>query len=196
MAMESSGDLLISDRGNYRMREVSSGGTLSTIAGNGSASYSGDSGSASAAELNSPAGLVEDSSGDLFVVDSGNNVVREVNTSGIISTIAGDGSPGYSGDGGLGTSAELNVPTEVALGSGGLYIGDSANNVVRFVSLSSGDISTVAGTGTVGLSGDGGLATSARFNAPSGVVLDANGNLWISDSNNSRVRFVSGGGSL
>ena len=142
-------------------------GTIVTAAGNGTAGYAGDNEPATAAELNGPAGMAFDSAGDLFIADNDNNVVREVvKATGDIITVAGDGTAGYSGDGGPATAAELNNPRSVAVDSAGdLFITDS-NNSPRGASTSTGDIITVAGNGTAGYSGDGGPATAAELTPP------------------------------
>jgi RHS repeat-associated protein len=167
-------------------------GEIDTAVGNGTAGYSGDGGPATSAELNNPLQVTFDSAGNAYIADAGNNRIRKVNKStGIITTIAGDGIAGFSGDGGPATSAELNIPTDVALdGVGNLYIADRYNQRIRKVDLSTGVITTVAGTGTAGFSGDGGLATAAELNEPYGVVIDHLGNLYIADSANARVRKV------
>ena len=143
---------------------------MTTVAGNGTPSYSGDGGQATAAELSSPADVAVDSAGDLFIADTANNVIREVNAStGVITTVAGNGTAGYSGDNGQATAAELNAPTGIAVDSAGdLFIADTGNNVIREVNLTTGMITTVAGNGTAGYSGDGGQATAAELNAPRG----------------------------
>jgi len=133
-----------------------------------------------------------DASGDLFIADTGNNVIREVvQPTGNIITVAGTGSAGYSGDGGAATSALLNAPYDVAVDrSGNLFIADTGNNVIREVVQATGDIVTVAGTGTAGYSGDGGLATSAQLTGPDGVAVDASGDLFIADTGNNCIRKV------
>lgn len=154
--------------------------------------YFGDSQLATTAELNAPIALALDSSGNLYIVDSGNNVVREVTKStGKIATIAGTSdSYQYSGDGGAATSASFNVPYGIAVdSSGNVYVSDLLNHVVRKIN-SSGTISTVAGTGTYGYSGDGGPGTSAQLNEPIGLALDSQQNLYIADSNNFCVRML------
>ncbi len=192
VAVDAHGDLFIADSGNNVIREVTPNGIITTVAGTGTAGYSGDGGAATAAELNDPTGVAVDASGDMFIADSGNNVIREVTPSGIITTVAGNGTAGYSGDGGAATSAELNDPTGVAVDlSGNLFIADSANNVIREVS--GGKISTVAGTGKAGYTGDGHAATAAELNDPQGVAVDSSGNLFIADSRNNVIREVSGG---
>jgi hypothetical protein len=169
---------------------------ITTVAGDGIAGYSGDGGPATSAELNVPYGVLADGSGNFYIADYSNPVVRKVNAAGTITTIAGNGTAGYSGDGGPATSAELSLPTSLALdSSGNLYIGDTGNNTVREVTPA-GTISTVAGNGTAGYSGDGGPATSAELNGPYGVALDANGNLYISEYYNERVRKVTPAGTI
>ncbi len=165
------------------------------VAGNGSYGYSGGGGPALLADLNSPSASVLDSAGNLYILDSGNNVVRKVTAStGVITTIVGNGTSGYSGDNGPATSAQLNYPTGFALdGQGNLYIADSNNNVVRKVAAASGVITTVAGNGTAGFSGDGGPATSAALYYPSDVALDSAGNLYIADTYNEVIRKVTVG---
>ena len=160
--MDASGDLFIADTGNNVIREVvQATGNIITVAGNGTAGYSGDGGPATSAQLNSPRGVAVDASGNVFIADTGNNVIREVvQATGNIITVAGNGSAGYSGDGGAATSAQLNVPYDVAVDQNGdLFIADTGNNVIREVVQATGNIITVAGTGTAGYSGDGGAAT-------------------------------------
>src|SRR5438094_258876 len=170
---------------------VTGSDTIITIAGTGLAGFSGDGGQATSAELNFPHGVTVDAQGDIFIVDTSNNRVRVVNTSGIITTVAGNGTAGFLGDGGQATSAELNFPRQVAVDAqGNLYIADTVNHRVRKVS--GGVITTFAGTGVAGFSGDGGAATSAQLNFPRGVALDATGNLYISEDN-SHSRKVTGG---
>ena len=171
--------------------------TINTIAGNGTAGFSGDSGLATGAELNGPYGVVVDSGNNLYIADPGNNRIRKVAAgTGIITTIAGDGTAGYSGDNGPATSAELNLPTGVAVDSGGnVYIADTGNNVIRKINTS-GSITTVAGNNAEGYSGDNGAATNATLYAPSGVAVDSAGNLYIADTNNNRIRKVSTSGTI
>ncbi len=193
VAVDKSGDLFIAESANNVVREVNAQtGDITTIAGNGTAGDTGDSGPATAAELTDPGAVAVDDSGDLYVVDSGNNTVREVNIqTGVITTIAGNGTDGYSGDGGPATSAELSAPEGVALnGSGDLLIGDSNNSVVREVNLKTGVITTVAGNGTAGDSGDDGPATAAELYRPQNVAVDSAGDLFIADSDNNAIREV------
>ncbi|MDM8556471.1 hypothetical protein QUF75_17235 [Desulfococcaceae bacterium HSG7] len=190
------GNLFIADRDNHRIRKVDTSGNISTVAGNGAAGYSGDGGAATAAQLNMPSGVYADASGNLFIAERLNHRIRKVDTSGNISTVAGNGTWGDSGDGGAATAAQLNRPVGVyADVSGNLFIADMSNNRIRKVDTS-GDISTVAGSGTAGYSGDGGAATAAQLNYPSGVYADAFGNLFIADANNYRIRKVDTSGDI
>jgi uncharacterized protein (TIGR03437 family) len=191
VAVDGAGNLFFSTI-NSVVQELSTAGTLTTVAGNGGIGYSGDGGSATAAGLRSPAGIVVDSSGNLFIADRNNYRIRKVSTNGIITTVAGNGTAGFSGDGGPATSASLNLAAYGQLAvdkSGNLFISDGGNNRIRKVSPS-GIISTVAGTGSAGYSGDGGPATSASFNTPQGIALDAAGNLYIADYNNNVIREI------
>jgi uncharacterized protein (TIGR03437 family) len=191
VAVDSSGNIYIADALNRRIRKVS-GTTISTIAGNGVLSYSGDGGPPTAAQLNTPQAVAVDSSGNYYIADTFNNVVRKVNTAGVIATIAGNGTAGSGGDGGAATSAQFNGPQGIAVdSSGNIYVSDTQNARVR--KISGGTISTVAGNGTAGYGGDGAAATSAELNVPIGLALDASNNLYIADFINNRVRKVSGG---
>ena len=189
-----SGVLYVADTLNNVVREIGTNGIISTVAGNGTAGYSGNGSAATNAELNSLSGIVIDGSGNLYIADTGNNVVRKVvSSTGIITTIAGNGTAGYSGDGSAATSAELNGVSGLALdGSGNIYIADTGNNVIRKVGVG-GMITTVAGNGSGGYSGDGGAATGAELNHPLDVAIDGSGHLYIADEGNSAVREVSGG---
>ena len=164
--------------------------TIYTVAGNGTLGYTGDNGPATSAEIHGPYAVATDSAGDLYIADSGNNVIRKV-ANGVITTVAGNETMGYSGDNGPATSAQLNAPYGVAVDSAGnLYIADSANNVIRKVA--NGVITTFAGTnGSFGFGGDNGSATSALLFTPSAVAVDSAGNLYIADTSNSRIRKVS-----
>jgi sugar lactone lactonase YvrE len=192
VAVDAAGNLFIADEHNNRVREVNPGGVISTVAGNGTGGYSGDGGPATSAELYYPAGVAVDTAGNLFIADEINDRIRMVTPGGVISTVAGNGIFGFSGDGGPATSAELYYPAGVAVDTAGnLFIADTWSNSVRKVTPG-GVISTVAGNGTGGYSGDGGPATSAELYYPSGVAVDAAGNLFIADFNNQRVRMVTG----
>jgi sugar lactone lactonase YvrE len=166
--------------------------TANTTAGTGTAGDTGDTGPATAATLANPSAVAYDSNGNLYLADANNHVIREVSTTGIITTIAGTGIEGFSGDGAAATAAQLDTPTGIAVdGSGNLYIADSHNHRIREVS--NGNITTIAGTGTPGFSGDAAAATAAQLSLPSGVAVDKSGNLYIADTNNHRIREVSGG---
>jgi sugar lactone lactonase YvrE len=194
IALDATGNLYIADYSNHRVRKITVAGVITTIAGNGSAGGSGDGGPAISAQLNLPRGIAVDSTGNVFIADSGNNRVRKVTPAGIISTVAGNGIASFSGDGGPATAAAIWVPTDVAVdaSSGSLYRADGGNHRVRKV-LSTGVISTVAGSGTPGFSGDGGPSTAAQLNSPYSIDVDAAGNLYIADRGNYRIRRVAGG---
>ena len=193
VAVDSAGDLFIADTDNNRIREVNAAtGVITTVAGNGTPGYSGDNGLATSAELDGPYGIAVDSHGDLFIADTYNSCIREVNASTHdISTVAGNGNEGYSGDGGLATNAELDEPSGIAVdSSGNLFIADTYNSCIREVNASSRDISTIAGNGNEGYSGDGGAATNAELDGPGGVAVDAGGDMFIADTYNDRIREV------
>jgi sugar lactone lactonase YvrE len=190
VALDTTGNLYFADYRNNRVRRVDPNGTITTVAGTGSPGYSGDGGAATNANLFSPLGVALDATGNLYIADSRNNRVRKVDTNGLITTVAGTNSPGYSGDGGPAASANLNNPQGVALDAmGKLYIGDASNNRIRRVDPY-GIITTVAGTGSSGYSGDGGAVTNANLSNPQGVALDAMGNLYVADASNNRIRRV------
>ncbi len=194
VAIGSAGQLLIADQDNHCIRKVDSNGIITTVIGNGRLGNSGDGGAATNASLSFPRGLAVDTAGNIFIADSGSSLIREVDTNGIITTKAGNGTQGYSGDGSAATNASLNEPTGVAVdGSGELFIADSGNNSIRKVD-SLGIITTVAGNGLQGYSGDGGAATNSSLNDPTGVAVDTMGNLFIADSHNSLVRMVDSSG--
>ena len=199
VAVDASGNLFIADF-TGRIRKVDSGGTITTVAGDGTECFPitaacGDGGPATSAQLGTlsfpPQAVAVDASGNLFIAD-GTNRIRKVDSGGTITTVAGTGAQGYSGDGGPATSAVLNRPPGVAVdASGNLFIAGGNNNRIRKVD-SGGTITTVAGSTIVdGFSGDGGLATSAELDFPSAVAVDASGNLFIADRSNQRVRKVS-----
>ena len=194
VARDASGNLYVSDSSNCRIRKVVSTGTISTFAGTGICGYSGDGGPASAATISFPAGLVFDSKGNLIFADEYNSVIRMISPAGTISTIAGNGVAGYSGDGGPATSASLAFPQGVSVDSTGrIYIADSSNAVIRMVDTA-GVIHTVAGNHTSGFSGDGGPATSAEISGAISVLAGSGGSFYIADIYNDRVRKVNAAG--
>jgi uncharacterized protein (TIGR03437 family) len=232
IAIDKSGNIYIADGLNNRVRKVS-GGVISTVAGNGTAGYTGDKGAATSAELNNPIGLALDSSGNLYIADSANNVVRMVSSSGTITTFAGNNTAGYSGDSALATGAQLFNPVGVAADSAGnVYIADTGNNVIRqvykgnivtyalgfahpdgvavdaagniyvadtqgrrIVEYSAGGVyTTIAGNGYGEFSGDNGPGPNAALYDPMGLALDSSGNVYIADTFNGRIRKVTPSG--
>jgi uncharacterized protein (TIGR03437 family) len=238
IALDSAGNLYIADSVNQRVRKIS-GGAITTVAGNGTAGYAGDKAAATSAQLRGPSGVAVDSSGNLYIADTSNHVIRMVSTGGTITTFAGTNTGGYGGDGGNATNALLEFPTSVAVdSSGNVYIADSGNNVIRKVSggkiftvvgggataqqlndpdtilldpngnlyisqsdglrivkfATDGTVTLIAGSGNLGFSGDNGPAIDAVFNHPTGIALDSAGYLYICDTFNSRIRKVSPGG--
>jgi trimeric autotransporter adhesin len=190
VAIDSSGNLYISDTLNQRIRKVSNG-IITTYAGNGIQGFSGDNGPATGAQLYFPQGIGVDSAGNLYIADSFNFRIRKV-SNGVITTFAGNGVPGFSGDTGPAAAAELDLVDAIAVDSAGnLYIGDLRNGRIRKVS--GGVITTVAGNGPGGFSGDNGPATSAQLSGPYATAVDSAGNLYIADSSNNRIRKVSRG---
>ncbi|MCF6250463.1 MAG: FG-GAP-like repeat-containing protein [Methylococcaceae bacterium] len=194
LAADASGNLFLADSGNHRIRRIDvTTGIIATVAGTGVGGYSGDGGLATAAEINNPSELAFDATGNLFIADTFNARIRRIDaTTGIITTVAGTGVSGFSGDGGQSTAALLSYPNGVAVdATGNLFIADSRNNRIRRIDATTGIITTVAGASVYGdFRGDGGLATVAQLDFPTGVAIDASGNLFIEDSNNGRVRRV------
>ena len=242
IALDSSGKIYIADGFNNRVRMIS-GGTITTVAGTGTAGFSGDGKAATAAQLTDPIGVAVDSSGNLYIADAGNNVIRKVTTSGTISTIAGNNTAGYAGDTGDPTKAQLNDPVAVAVDSAGnVYIADANNGVIRMVSttttattintivggsatpftqlnhpdglalgpggtiyiadtgnkrialFANGALTRFAGNGSSAFSGDNGPALNASLNDPVGVAVDAMGNVYIADTLHNRIRKVTSSG--
>jgi trimeric autotransporter adhesin len=190
--VDSSGNLFIADIDNDRVRKVGTNGLITTLAGDGSSTFSGDSGPATNAGMN-PWGVGLDSSGNLFIADHSNNRIREVGANGVINTVAGDNSRGYGGDGGPATGTDLDYPPSVAVdASGDMFIADLDNHRVREVT--NDIITTVAGNGTLANTGDGGLAVNASLCYPDSVAVDGAGNLFIADFYTNRIRKVSSTG--
>ena len=192
IAYDASGNLYIADSRNHLVRKISTTNVVTTIAGNGTQSYSGDNSPATSATLDTPTGLAFDSTGNLYIADSHNNVIRKITTAtGIITRVAGNGAASFSGDNATATAATLFTPQAIALDSANiLYIADTGNHRIRKVS--SGIITTIAGTGKQNYSGDAGPATSATLDTPTALVFDASNNLYIADSHNHAVRKISG----
>jgi sugar lactone lactonase YvrE len=193
---DSTGNVYVADAHSNRVYKISTSGTLTVFAGNGSPGYAGDGAAAVNAQLFTPSGLAIDGTGNLFIADSGNNVIREVLASnGFIQTVAGNNAagPGYSGDNGSPTAAQLNNPNGVFVdSSNNIYIADSGNNVIREVVAATTKIQAIAGNFLAGpgFSGDNGVPTAAQLNNPLGVTLDTAGNIFIADHNNNRIREV------
>jgi uncharacterized repeat protein (TIGR01451 family) len=197
MRVDGAGNIYLASFSANTVRKITAAtGIISTVAGNGTPGYSGDGGPATAARLSDPTGVSVDGAGNLYIAEKGNEVIRKVDPSGIITTIAGmPGVAGYSGDGGTATAAALNSPFDVIADNfGNIYISDQQNNVIRKINPA-GVISTHAGNGTAGYSGDGGLATAAELNWPQGITLDMLGNVLVSDGYyNHVVRKINGSG--
>lgn len=191
IALDSKGNIYVSELNNNRIRRVDLNGNISTYAGNGTAGFSGDGGPATSAELNVPDQIVFDASDNLYIADQSNGRVRKVTAGGVISTIAGIGkSGGPAGDGGPASAANIPNPVGLAFdGSGNLYVSEPNWEVVRRIGTD-GNIATVAGNALFGYSGDGGLAPAAALNYPTGLAVDSAGNLYISDTDNNRIREV------
>jgi len=193
---DSAGNLYIADDFGHRIRKVSPSGTITTYAGTGICGYNGESIAASKALLCGPAGLAFDPSGNLVEAEIYGNRIRKITAKGIISTIAGTGVPGYSGDGGPATSAQIGNPVYAAYDSNGnLYFSQLAHCVVRKIDKT-GTITTVAGTGKCGYNGDGIPATTAQLRGPRGLAFDGNGNMYVTDAGNYRVRKIDSSGTL
>lgn len=189
-SMDGAGNIYIADQNNYNVRKIDGAGIITTIAGTGVSGYAGDGGPATAALLGGPVGVMPDGKGNLYIVDYNNDVIRKVNTGGIITTVVGTGTPGYTGDGGPATAATLQGVAAIAFDSkGNMYIADNQNFVIRMVDTA-GIITTVAGNGTGGYSGDGGPALSAQLTNPLGLMVDPQDNLYISDTYNNCIRKV------
>jgi uncharacterized protein (TIGR03437 family) len=195
VAVDSSGNVYIADTGNARVRKVTTDGLINTIAGSNTIGSSGDNAAATSAALTAPMSIALDSSGNLYIVDNGVSRVRKVDGKGNITTIAGNGTAGFAGDGGDPTKAALNFPSGIAVdGSGNLYVADLLN--LRLRKIAGGNITTVAGNGLLSYSGDGGPAAAAQLNGPQGLAVDKSGNVFIADTGNNAVRQVAKNGTI
>ncbi|NOS81627.1 MAG: hypothetical protein HOP32_08620 [Nitrospira sp.] len=196
VAVNAAGDLWIADQNNHRIRRVDAvTGIITTVVGTGAAGFSGDTGPADVAQLSSPRGVAVDAADNLWIADFGNHRIRRVDAAtGTITTVAGTGVAGFNGDNIAADAAQLSSPAGVAVNAAGdLWIADQGNHRIRRVDAASGEITTVAGTGTactVQPCGDNGQATLAQLRDPSGVAVNAAGDLWIADLSNDRIRRV------
>ena len=196
VAVDGAGNLYIADTDNHRIRKVDAAGTITTVAGTGESGFSGDGGPASEGQLHRTYGVAVDGAGNLYIADADNNRIRKVDAAGTITTVAGTGESGFSGDGGPASEGQLDFPVGVAVdGAGNLYIADADNNRIRKVDAA-GTITTVAGTGESGFSGDGGPASEGQLYYPYGVAVDGAGNLYIADTDNHRIRKVDAAGTI
>ena len=190
ITFDATGNLYIADYDNSYIRKVTTAGIITTYAGNGTSGYSGDGGQATDAQIDGQYGITCDATGNLYIAEFDNAYIRKVSTSGIITTVAGNGIASYSGDGGQATAAGIYYPTFITCDiSGNLYISDYGNARIRKVTTS-GIITTVAGDSTAGYSGDGGQAIAAEIYNPGGLTFDAVGNLYIADNGNNVIRMV------
>ena len=188
IAADLQGNVWITERFNHRVRQVDTGGIITTAAGSFQEGYAGDGERATMAALNAPEGVAVDGHGRLFIADTGNHRIRMVDADGLISTVAGTGDAGFSGDGGPGTRALLNGPVDVAVDNNGyLYIADTGNNRIRVLDLNLGIIQTVAGTGFPGFNQAEGPGTETTLNSPSGLATDPDGRVYIADTNNNSI---------
>jgi NHL repeat. len=184
---DKNGNLYYADQLNHRIRKIDTNGIIITVAGNGTAGFSGDGEAATSAQLDLPRSVAIDDNGNIYISDRNNHRVRKVDINGIITTFAGTGEKGYSGDDGPAASAKISFAYQLEIHDGNLYFGDTDNHVVRKINKE-GIITTIAGNGTAGFSGDGGVATVSQLNQPLGVDFDSNGNLYIVDYGNPRIR--------
>ncbi len=193
VAVDAAGNIYIADTHNQRVRKVSNG-TITTIAGTGTAGFSGDGGVATSAQLSNPTALAVDANGNLYIADTDNHRIRKISGT-TITTVAGNSEQGFSGDGGAATDAEIDSPNGLAVDTAGnIYIADTHNQRIRKVS--NGTIATIAGNGSKSYGGDGGAATSALLDRPRGLSVDAQGNIYIADSDNNRIRLIAAAGNI
>jgi sugar lactone lactonase YvrE len=190
LTFDTTGNVLIADTSNHRIRKVAPNGLIDTIAGGGTSGFRGNGGPGASALFNTPDGIASDRAGNVFIADTLNNQVRKISPDGVITTVAGTGAPGFSGDGGPASAAQLRAPYAVTTDTAGnLFISDTGNARVRKVSHD-GIIATIAGITTPGFSGDGGPAILARLSGPRGLAVDSGGTLFMADSFNNRIRRV------
>ena len=196
VAVDAAGNVYVADTANHVVRKIDASGTITTVAGSGSRGYGGDNGPAVAAQLSSPNAVAVDAAGNVYVADTANHVVRKIDASGTITTVAGSGSGGYGGDDGPAVAAQLELPFGVAVdAAGNVYVADTANHVVRKIDAS-GTITTVAGSGSRGYGGDNGPAVAAQLELPFGVAVDAAGNVYVADTANHVVRKIAAEGMI
>ena len=199
MAIDAAGNVYVADYGNDRIRQVDPSGNVTTLAGNGTPGYAdGMGGPTGTAEFRGPAGVAVDAAGNVYVADYYNNRINKVDSSGNVTTLAGNGMPGYAdGTGGPTGTAEFYSPSNVVVdAAGNVYVADSVNNRIRKVDPS-GNVTTLAGNGTQGSAdGTGGPTGTAEFNNPWGVAVDAAGNVYVADSGNNRIRKVDPNGNV
>lgn len=197
IATDADDNLYVLSRGHSKILRVGEDGIARRIVGTGVAGFSGDGGPATEAQINFSNHLVVDDAGNLYVADTGNQRIRRVSTDGIITTIAGDGTRGYRGDGGPAAAARFSGPAAIAIDfEGNLYVADFANHCIRRIDIEHGTISTIGGTGQAGYSGDGGLALEAKIGEPCGVAVDREGFVYIGDQVNLRVRVITPWGTM
>ena len=190
VAVDNAGNVILVDGYNNRIRKINTNGIVTTIAGGGT-NTPGDNGLATDAQLNCPAGVAIDNIGNIFFSEECSHKIRKINSAGIITTVAGDGTMGNGGDNGLATNAQLNTPCLIHIdNNNNIFIADPSNNNIRKVVTSTGIITTIAGNGTIGYSGDGGIAVNAQFHYPNGSTTDASGNIYIADGYNNRIRKI------
>jgi uncharacterized repeat protein (TIGR01451 family) len=192
VAIDALGNRYIATGPMHMVVKVDGTGVLSVVAGTGADDSNGDGGPATSASLRNPTGVALDTAGNIYISDSMANVIRKVTTGGIISTYAGNGFAGYGGDPGPATSASLNAPAQLSWGSGFLYVADAGNHVIRRIDTTANTIAFVAGGPNTPAFADG-PAASARFNNPNGVAVSGGGQVYVADTNNNRVRLITGG---
>jgi serine/threonine-protein kinase len=186
------GGLYTSDIDANVIRFIDAGGTIRTVAGDGRRGYAGDGGPATQAALNAPTRMRIGPDGALYFCDTDNHVIRRLDQAGVVTTVAGTGIPGYSGDAGPALQAQFNEPYDLRFAANGdLYVADTQNHVIRRIDAS-GVVNTVVGTGEGGFAGDGAVASGCRLNRPAALAFAADGSLWIADTFNQRVRRVAG----